>query len=108
MDTQACERYEAACSLREGSHAAQYNWGVALSDLARHHRARGDLAEAEAHLIQSAQMYAASLKWNPNNPQVAHFLQEDRTAKHFSAPLPSPASPCPHPLLPPLATLPPP
>ena len=35
---QACERYEAACTLRSSSHAALYNHGVALSDLARHVR----------------------------------------------------------------------
>ena len=35
---QACERYEAACALRSSSHAALYNHGVALSDLARHVR----------------------------------------------------------------------
>lgn len=68
--TQACQKYDAACSLQSGSHACAYNWGVALSDLAKHHRASEELLEAEAKLIESAQMYAASLKWNPNHPQV--------------------------------------
>ena len=31
---QACEKYESALRLRPGSHAALYNWGVALTDLA--------------------------------------------------------------------------
>jgi hypothetical protein len=32
---QACSKYEAALQLRPVSHSALYNWGVALSDLAR-------------------------------------------------------------------------
>lgn len=83
--TQACQRYEVACSLRSGSHACAYNWGVALSDLAKHHRIRGEPLEAEAQLLHSAQMYAASLKWNPNNPQALNnwglVLQELAAAR---------------------------
>ena len=68
---QACERYEAACRLRGGSHAALYNWGVALSDLARHARGSGDADAAQQFLLASAQKYGQSLKWNPNNPQAS-------------------------------------
>jgi hypothetical protein len=63
---QACTRYEAAWRLRESSHAALYNWGVALSDLAR----VGEGPARTDFLLAAAEKYAESLKWNPNNPQV--------------------------------------
>jgi hypothetical protein len=67
---QACQNYEIAWSLRNNSHACAYNWGVALSDLAKHHRLLGNLQEAETEMLDAAHQYAVSLKWNPNNPQV--------------------------------------
>lgn len=76
---QACERYEAACALRGGSHAALYNWGVALSDLARHVRA-SDADAAQQYLLASAQKYGESLEWNPNNPQASPWLQTQNKA----------------------------
>ena len=66
--TQACECYEAAGRLREWSHAALYNCGVALSDMARA-AGPGDAAAAQ-YLLGAAAKYATSLKWNPNNPQA--------------------------------------
>ena len=66
---QACERYEAAWRLREGSHAALYNWGVALSDMSRAVK-QSDRAAAHGYLLAAAGKYATSLRWNPNNPQV--------------------------------------
>ena len=65
---QACECYEAAGRLREWSHAALYNCGVALSDMARA-AGPGDAAAAQ-YLLGAAAKYATSLKWNPNNPQA--------------------------------------
>ena len=68
MSKQACECYEAAGRLREWSHAALYNCGVALSDMARA-AGPGDAAAAQ-YLLGAAAKYATSLKWNPNNPQA--------------------------------------
>lgn len=67
---EACQNYEIAWSLRNNSHACAYNWGVALSDLAKHHRLLGNLQEAETEMLDAAHQYAVSLKWNPNNPQA--------------------------------------
>ncbi|KAK9803421.1 hypothetical protein WJX72_010561 [[Myrmecia] bisecta] len=90
---QACQRYEAAWRLRESSHAALYNWGVALSDIARVVKAGhltesspgGGPAQAHAFLLQAAEKYALSLRWNPNNPQALNnwglVLQELSTMR---------------------------
>ena len=68
---QACSRYEAAWRIREGSAAALYNWGVALSDMAHAVRGGGTgYGDAADLLLVAAEKYGASLKWNPNNPQV--------------------------------------
>ena len=69
VERQACECYEAAGRLRNWSHAAQYNCGVALSDMARA-VGPGNRAAAAHYLLGAAAKYATSLKWNPNNPQV--------------------------------------
>jgi hypothetical protein len=67
--TQACGRYEAALQLRPSSHAALYNWGVALSDLARCVKQR-EPAAATAALHLASQKYAAALQLHPRNPQA--------------------------------------
>eukprot|EP00891_Asterochloris_glomerata_P005577 jgi/Astpho2/5577/Aster-02833 len=66
---QACGRYEAAWRLQHASHAALYNWGVALSDMARLVK-RTDEHEAYQCLLKAAEKYATSLHWNANNPQA--------------------------------------
>ena len=66
---QACDSYEAAHALQPASHAALYNWGVALSDMARHLRAVNPGASYD-FLLAATDKYGQSLKWNPNNPQV--------------------------------------
>lgn len=68
-NVQACARYESAWQLRESSHSALYNWGVALSDMSRALKGT-DRAAALSYLLAAADKYALSLKWNPNNPQV--------------------------------------
>lgn len=70
---QACERYEAAWRLRQSSHSALYNWGVALSDMSRAVKAN-DRAASDDLLVSAADKYATSLRWNPNNPQVCPAL----------------------------------
>lgn len=57
--------------LRPASHAALYNWGVALSDMA-HHVDGADRGACYQHLLASAEKYGLSLKWNPRNPQASH------------------------------------
>eukprot|EP00884_Botryococcus_braunii_P019778 jgi/Botrbrau1/6484/Bobra.0034s0057.1 len=78
---EACTRYEAAWRLRKDSHAALYNWGVALSDLAR----VGEGPARTDFLLAAAEKYAESLKWNPNNPQALNnwglVLQELSTMR---------------------------
>ena len=71
---QACGRYEAAWRLQHASHAALYNWGVALSDMARLVK-RTDEHEAYQCLLKAAEKYATSLHWNPNNPQVRFAIR---------------------------------
>ena len=68
---QASERYEAATRLRPASHAALYNWGVALSDMARVVRG-SDRAAAAGYLMAAADKYSLSLHLNAANPQVSH------------------------------------
>ena len=55
--------------MRQTSHAALYNWGVALSDIARVVKP-ADKEQAHRYLQEAAEKYAMSLQWNPNNPQV--------------------------------------
>mmetsp|Transcript_15153 Transcript_15153/g.32883 ORF Transcript_15153/g.32883 Transcript_15153/m.32883 type:complete len:433 (-) Transcript_15153:285-1583(-) len=92
---QACDLYEASLQVRPSSHAALYNWGVALTDLARVVRmgSTGPSQPSEADsgmtavsssavphvqlqmspqacLALASQKYAQALKWQPNNPQA--------------------------------------
>jgi len=55
--------------LKPNSHTALYNWGVALSDLARALRPLNP-HEATACLHLASQKYAASLQFSPKNPQA--------------------------------------
>ncbi len=66
---QACARYEAALAIKPASHQALYNWGVALSDLARALKPSAP-GEAAACLHLASQKYAASLQIAPANPQA--------------------------------------
>ena len=66
---QACDRYRAAWNLKQSSHSALYNWGVALSDMSRVLKTT-DRATANGLLTEAAEKYASSLQWNSNNPQV--------------------------------------
>lgn len=66
---QACSRYESSLALKSNSHAALYNWGVALSDLARAVK-QSDPAEAVGALHLASQKYAQSLQLHPRNPQA--------------------------------------
>lgn len=66
---QACDRYRAAWNLKQSSHSALYNWGVALSDMSRVLKTT-DRATANGLLTEAAEKYATSLQWNANNPQV--------------------------------------
>lgn len=56
-------------ALKPSSHAALYNWGVALSDLARAIKG-ADPREATAALHLASQKYAQSLQLHPRNPQA--------------------------------------
>jgi hypothetical protein len=55
--------------VKPSSHAALYNWGVALSDLARCIKATQP-REATAALHLASQKYAQSLQLHPRNPQA--------------------------------------
>jgi hypothetical protein len=55
--------------VKPTSHAALYNWGVALSDLARCIKAT-DPKESTAALHLASQKYAQSLQLHPRNPQA--------------------------------------
>ena len=55
--------------MKPSSHAALYNWGVALSDLARAIKA-SDHRESVAALHLASQKYAQSLQLHPRNPQA--------------------------------------
>ena len=73
---QACDRYSAAWKIKQSSHSALYNWGVALSDMSRVLKAT-DRAAANALLTDAAEKYAYSLQWNANNPQaMPNYLPE--------------------------------
>ena len=75
---QAADRYEAAWKLRSNSHAALYNWGVALSDMARVIKPI-DREQAHELLRLSAEKYSLSLQWNPHNPQVSFLSSKKST-----------------------------
>ncbi|CAD7705277.1 unnamed protein product [Ostreobium quekettii] len=66
---EACDRYSRALEIRPSFHAAQYNWGVALSELAGLMK-RADGHQALYHLHDAALRYSQSLQGNPNNPQA--------------------------------------
>ena len=70
---QACDSYEAAHKLRPASHAALYNWGVALSDMARLLKAVNPGASYD-FLLAATEKYGRSLEHNPNNPQARHHV----------------------------------
>ena len=70
---QACEVYGAAAQLQPTSYSALYNWGVALSDIARIVRPQQP-EEAYECLTSAAQKYARALDANPANPQVGLLL----------------------------------
>ena len=66
---QACDKYHEAWQLQVNSHAALYNWGVALSDMA-HLEKKAEHDTAYHCLLAAAEKYALSLFYSPNNPQV--------------------------------------
>ncbi len=65
----ACDVYAAAAAIEPSQSAVLYNWGVALSDMARAERAQRP-GEAAAHLAAAAQKYSESLEANPGNHQA--------------------------------------
>lgn len=56
---QACAAYEAAAAVRPNASAALYNWGVALSDLARVLKAAASTAAQHQHQLQQQQQQQA-------------------------------------------------
>ncbi len=66
---QACDKYHEAWQMQNSSHAALYNWGVALSDMA-HLEKRTEEDAAYHCLLAAAEKYALSLFYSANNPQV--------------------------------------
>ena len=70
---QACNKYHEAWQLQNNSHAALYNWGVALSDMA-HLEKRNEQDAAYHCLLAAAEKYALSLFYSANNPQVCTEL----------------------------------
>ncbi|KAL3142190.1 hypothetical protein ABBQ38_002540 [Trebouxia sp. C0009 RCD-2024] len=81
---QACDKYHEAWELQTNSHAALYNWGVALSDMAHLEKKTED--DAAYHcLLAAAEKYALSLFYSPNNPQALNnwglVLQELSTMR---------------------------
>lgn len=66
---QACQLYQSALNIQPNAHAALYNWGVALSDLARALKPHSAV-EARACLQLASQKYAESLALCPNNPRA--------------------------------------
>lgn len=67
--SQACDVYGTAAALQPDSYSALYNWGVALSDIARIVRPQQP-EEAYECLTAAAEKYARALDTNPANPQV--------------------------------------
>lgn len=55
--------------LRPGFHAALYNWGVALSELAGLVKT-SDPPRSVYYLHEASQRYAESMEENPTNPQA--------------------------------------
>lgn len=66
---QAADKYEASLRLKPSAHAAMYNWGVALSDIARLQKDT-DPEAALRCLQQAAMRYAEALDLQPGNPQA--------------------------------------
>ncbi|KAG2453019.1 hypothetical protein HYH02_002354 [Chlamydomonas schloesseri] len=66
---QACELYACAAAVRPSSHSALYNWGVALSDMARLLK-ESDPDQALSCLQQATHKYAGALDLQPGNPQA--------------------------------------
>ncbi|PNW78669.1 hypothetical protein CHLRE_09g387550v5 [Chlamydomonas reinhardtii] len=66
---QACELYACAAAARPSSHSALYNWGVALSDMARLLK-ESDPDQALSCLQQATHKYAGALDLQPGNPQA--------------------------------------
>ena len=81
----ASGRYQAAWKLQPSSHAALYNWGVALSDLARVVKA-AQKDSAHSYLQQAGDKYQMSLKLHPHNPQACLY-REIQTACPGSLPV---------------------
>lgn len=81
---QACDKYHDAWQLQNSSHAALYNWGVALSDMA-HLEKRTEEDAAYHCLLAAAEKYALSLFYSANNPQALNnwglVLQELSTMR---------------------------
>jgi hypothetical protein len=58
---QACDRYQAALAVKPSAHTVLYNWGVALSDLAR--------------ALKSSKCVAAGFSWQlPRQPHPMRLL----------------------------------
>ena len=70
---EASESYGAALQICRGAHAVLYNWGVALTDLARLAKMSGS-PEHRNYLSAAGEKYAAALRWNPRNPQALNNL----------------------------------
>ncbi|KAG2425640.1 hypothetical protein HXX76_013485 [Chlamydomonas incerta] len=66
---QACDLYACAAAVRPSSHSALYNWGVALSDMARLLK-ESDPEQALRCLQQATHKYAGALDLQPGNPQA--------------------------------------
>ena len=77
---QACDKYHEAWQLYNSSHAALYNWGVALSDMA-HLEKQTEEDTAYHCLLAAAEKYALSLFYSANNPQVSSLFK-DCTVHH--------------------------
>jgi len=70
---EACECYGAALTICRSAHAVLYNWGVALTDLAKLAKMNGS-GEMRQYLYTAGEKYAAALRWNPRNPQALNNL----------------------------------
>ena len=81
---QACDKYHEAWQLHNSSHAALYNWGVALSDMA-HLEKRGQEDTAYHCLLAAAEKYALSLFYSANNPQVLSNIEQILSYLTFTA-----------------------
>jgi tetratricopeptide (TPR) repeat protein len=70
---EASESYGAALAICRSAHAVLYNWGVALTDLARLAKMSGS-PEHRNFLNAAGEKYAAALRWNPRNPEALNNL----------------------------------